>query len=56
MTWDWEARNCTCKLKGFNSVRTAFEAYVCYLGHLCAPGKSKLTSDELSLHYTNREH
>lgn len=56
MLWDWEARKCACKLKGFSCTRTAFEAYVYYLGHACAPGKSKLFSNELFLHSTNYEH
>lgn len=53
MTWDWEARNCTSKLKGFNCVRTALEAYAYYLGHIYAPGKCKLISNELFLHFMN---
>lgn len=56
MTGVWETRNCTCKVKEFNSVRTALEKYVYYLGHICAPGKTKRISNELSLLFTHYEH
>lgn len=56
MTGVWGTRNCTCKVTGFNSVRTALDEYVYYLGHVCAPGKTKPISNELSLLYTHYEH
>lgn len=51
----WETRIYTCKVKGFNCVRTALEEYGYYLGYTCAPDKIELISNELSLLYTHYE-